>query len=63
MKTNKPMMGEGGRHAPYQAQSAKVKPPSRSVQVLETQWACAGSVRTTRWVLPNAPGPKRPAGV
>lgn len=64
MKTNqKTMGGNSGHHAPLQAQSGDPKPPYRSVQVIETQFACAGSLRTTRWVLPNAADPKlRSAG-
>lgn len=57
MHTQRQMVGASSeRSAPAQAESANRRQVCVGVQVLETQWACAGSLRTARWVVPDSSG-------
>lgn len=55
MNTQRQMVGVGSdRSAPAQAENENRRQVCASVQVIETQWACAGSLRTSRWMVPDS---------
>lgn len=55
MNTQRQMVGVGSDlSAPAQAENENRRQVCASVQVIETQWACAGSLRTSRWMVPDS---------